>query len=332
MTHHDMPYHCTVSVVGQPCSLYTNSLRLQSIVSSFFQSAVSSIPWQAPVASFRFYIENGREEDISSISDLRQVTPHFRGFGPFVFATYSERDKMIFNLLEREVSGTFSSAAVQDEELWKRIILPVMVGVMTPSLGTVAVHSACLVYEGQGLLISGYSGVGKSTLAVALARRGLSLLSDDWTYVSSRQGSLEAWGLPVPVKLLPDAVRFFPELAGLSSSPSLNGEIAYEVHPETSLGCSRAMHCIPRCFLLLERSEEEQTCFEPVSGEEVSSYLADNLERLPHSIAHLRKHQLHLIRGLHACKLYRMRFHGTPDSVAEQVLDFCQNILEEDIA
>jgi HPr Serine kinase C-terminal domain len=331
MKNHNPIYQCVVPVIGQPCLLHTNSRKLQTIVSSFFRNPMPSPDFHKPIASLHLYVEESNGNDHISISELRDMLPYFRGFGPFVFATYSERDKMTFNLLDREVSGIFSAATVENEELWKRVILPVLVGVMTSSLGTVAVHSACLVYHGQGILISGYSGVGKSTLAVALARRGLSLLSDDWTYVSSRNGNLEVWGLPVPVKLLPDTVRFFPELAKLSSAPSLNGELSFEVHPDDFFGCSRSLHCVPRCFLLLERSDEPLTTFQPVSSEEISSYLADGLERLPETLDHLRQRQLSLLHGLHSCKLFRLRFHGTPDSVAEQILEFCQSNLKGDL-
>jgi hypothetical protein len=328
MNNHDTIHRCVIPVVGQPCVLHTNSSKLQAIVSSFFQNPMLPETSQTPVASLRLYVEEANGNAEISISKLSDISPHFRGFGPFVFATYNQRDKMTFNLLDREVSGVFSAATLANEELWRRIILPVFVGVMTAALGTVAVHSACLVYQGQGIMISGYSGVGKSTLAIALARRGMSLLSDDWTYVSSRNGALEAWGLPVPVKLLPDTVKFFPELAKLSSAPSLNGEMAFEIHPDVFFGCSRSMHCVPTCFLLLERADEPTTTFQPVSGEEISSYLADGLEQLPESLRHLRQRQLSLLRGLHSCKLFRLRFHGNPDAVAEQILEFCQSNLK----
>jgi hypothetical protein len=45
--------------------------------------------------------------------------------------------------------------------------------------GTYAVHAASLVHEGRSVLISGRSRSGKTTLALALLSRGLSLLSDE---------------------------------------------------------------------------------------------------------------------------------------------------------
>ena len=65
----------------------------------------------------------------------------------------------------------------------------------------------------QKIGLCGPPGAGKSTLSVALARCGLSLVSDDWTYISEEADGLIAQGINAPVKLLPDAVQYFPELS-----------------------------------------------------------------------------------------------------------------------
>lgn len=328
----EMPHCCLLQVVGTPCRLYTNSQRLQEIIAEFFYNPILFGEAASPVMTLRFYVQEDDDEDAGRSLESVPRFSHFRGFGPFVFATYDHRNKVSFNLCDREVIGIFSSTALRKEELWRRTILPVLVGIMSSSLRTVALHSACLVYKGKGLLLSGYSGVGKSTLTAALARKGLSLLSDDWTYLSYDGGGCNAWGLPIPIKLLPDAVRFFPELEKYLPTSSLNGETAYEIDPEVLFNCSRTLHCKPRCFFLLERSELSYTNFEPIEIEEVVPYFASGLEELPEMIAHLRQPQIDLIRRLESCSLYRLRFHGSPDDVANEVLEFCEKILTEGVS
>ncbi|CAK0756345.1 hypothetical protein CCP3SC1_260013 [Gammaproteobacteria bacterium] len=55
-------------------------------------------------------------------------------------------------------------------------------------------HGAALAYEGRGLAILGASGLGKSTLSLALASRGWSLLSDEFAAVAHDDGRL--WPFP----------------------------------------------------------------------------------------------------------------------------------------
>jgi len=52
------------------------------------------------------------------------------------------------------------------------------------------IHATSVVIGGFGVLIMGPSGVGKSDLALRLIDRGATLISDDYTIVTARDGSL----------------------------------------------------------------------------------------------------------------------------------------------
>lgn len=62
---------------------------------------------------------------------------------------------------------------------------------MTP-LSSDKIHASCVAIGGRGVLIEGPSGVGKSDLAVRLIDRGALLVSDDYTAVERRAGTLFA--------------------------------------------------------------------------------------------------------------------------------------------
>ena len=80
----------------------------------------------------------------------------------------------------------------------------------------ILIHAAALSHDGRGLLVAGPSGYGKTTLALALIRRGFGFLSDDIAALSYTDGRLH----PCPRAL---NVR---NGAGLTDIESLGGALA----------------------------------------------------------------------------------------------------------
>lgn len=76
----------------------------------------------------------------------------------------------------------------------------------------VPIHTGAVALNGLAILLAGRSTAGKSTLCYACVRDGFRLLAEDVVYVSRRHG-VRLWGVPWHMHLLPDAARFFPELA-----------------------------------------------------------------------------------------------------------------------
>ncbi len=56
----------------------------------------------------------------------------------------------------------------------------------------------------------GPAGAGKSTLAMACARRGFGVFAEDAVFVRVRSTALELWGIPWVQRLLPDAAALLP--------------------------------------------------------------------------------------------------------------------------
>lgn len=69
------------------------------------------------------------------------------------------------------------------------------------------VHATTVAIGGRAVLIFGRSGAGKSDLALRLIDRGASLVSDDYTIVSARDGAL--------VTAPPDTIAGKMELRGV---------------------------------------------------------------------------------------------------------------------
>lgn len=60
------------------------------------------------------------------------------------------------------------------------------------ALSSETLHASCIAVNGQGVLIAGRSGSGKSDLALRMIDRGATLVSDDYTILKRVEGKLLA--------------------------------------------------------------------------------------------------------------------------------------------
>ena len=70
---------------------------------------------------------------------------------------------------------------------------------------TSSIHAAGVARDGVGVVIGGPAGAGKSTLAMACARRGFGVSPRTRSSCAYARVGAELWGLPWTQRLLPDA-------------------------------------------------------------------------------------------------------------------------------
>jgi hypothetical protein len=254
--------------------------------------------------------------------DSPRRTPFFRSLDHLVYASYGFQNIMVMDLRCRHVTGFCSSRMAADTSYWKAVVLPVLLGTIAPSIRITPLHCACLVQKGKGLLVGGQSGCGKSTIALELALHGFEVLSDDWTYVSLRDSEVTAWGVLAPIKLLPDAVTYFPELRAERLDLSLNGEIAYEVDPVVRFGIRRSDSCKPGVAIFLERVTQRTATFHRLSPEEASFRLMDEVETLPDSLADFADLRNETIARLAEGGCWLLRHGLEPKALASEIIQF----------
>lgn len=304
-------YRHTLGLAGTVCEIETNYRRLGSSLRYWTVAAPAAI--DAGRFSMQILVTTGTEAPAAR--------PHFRGLHHVVIASFGHANVFVFDLLRRHIIATVSKGVALDPLFWNQRLLPIVVGVLGPTVGVVPVHCACLSLNGEGLLIAGVSGAGKSTLTATLTQSGFDYVSDDWTYLGRRFDRLMANGMATRVKLLPDAIRHFPQLAEHSLGTSLNGELAYEV--EAGFFGGRVLRsCEPRWCIFLARSSRSKSTFAPMCAEQARRCFQSSVERLPHQLADTARTRAEIIEQIAHLDCWTFRYGGTPQFAAQEILSF----------
>lgn len=181
---------------------------------------------------------------------------------------------MTAQLAEGHALAFVTPELADDEATLRRSVLECLGLLLVNYRDRTPVHAAGVVYNGRALLLAGGSTAGKSTLCYACLRAGFGLLSEDIVCVSLARG-LRVWGHAGAIFLLPDAPRFFPELARHEPRVQPNGKRKLVVEPGAEQVATHAERATV-CFV--ERAAGQASHLEPVSAEAAAALLADPRE------------------------------------------------------
>lgn len=145
-----------------------------------------------------------------------------------------------------------TKAAVVNGEYVRYNFLEAMAYTLLDAKHVAAVHAACLVRSGHGVLFVGDSGAGKSSIAYACANRGWTYISDDATSVLRRRTGRMVVGNPQTFRFRPSARVLFPELQGQTTVR--NGKPTIEIETEGLPGIKTAEECIVDYVVFLNRN------------------------------------------------------------------------------
>jgi hypothetical protein len=220
--------------------------------------------------------------------------------------------------VERGVaSGVVSRAALDDLPLMRYAFIEAMgLSMLSSARGYVTLHAAGVVRDGVGVALLGPAGAGKSTLAMACARRGFGVVAEDAVFVRDARRRVELWGLPWIQRLLPDARQHFAELGVLEPRRQQNGELKLEVDLDAAYP-GRAQPCAPAgAVVVLERAHDGATTIERIDG-------AAALEAIevswPYDGGWTAAHERTLAR-LADGGVYRLRNGGSPDAAVDALV------------
>lgn len=298
------------TVAGAVCSLSTNCKQVLKAARASFLSVEQLT---GPVDfSMRFWVDGADR------SQPPWPKPYVRGLNSLVFAGFDEGSSMLADLRVRRVIGRFSAGIAADLAYWQSVIFPILLTIVSASVGIAELHCACVAKRQQGVLLAGPSGAGKSTLALALSQQGFTFLSDDRTFCSvEKSGELQVWGLPTPFKLRPEAAQWFQELREKHLTDTRSGGPAFWLEPKDLRGVERVRQCRPASLIFLERTNTSQFRLMPMPSTEALSRLNGELmTELPDAAAK----RAETIKRVVELPCWRLQYGGEPGLIAQQIV------------
>jgi len=130
--------------------------------------------------------------------------------------------------------------------------------------GLFTVHATALEYAGQGILIPGYSGQGKTTSFLSLLRSGFRYLSDDYPLLRDRGTHMELLAFPMKIDVTDRTIEFFPELRDAAPGLLKQGIQKKHFQSEDLYAESIGRSCTPTMIMFPHVVDMPHSCLEPL--------------------------------------------------------------------
>jgi hypothetical protein len=184
----------------------------------------------------------------------------------------------------------------------------------------IPLHAAAVTRGDLALLLHGPSGVGKSSLVLAAALRGLPPLSEDVVYAELGHGP-RLWGMPGPVHITPHGMRFFPGIEPLRSVVRAGGVSKLAVLPPG--GADARALVTPRAGVCLLAASRGSPALETVPVDEVRALLAGTQESGFDAFAKEAGAAADFVTGAGA---WRLHVGGDPDAAVTVLADLLEKL------
>lgn len=209
-------------------------------------------------------------------------SPIFRGHEGILHIQVGRENFAQADLARRTAMGFVSAALAGDAAFFRSIVLECLYLVMATYSQHTYLHASAVASAEKAIILAGPRCAGKSTLAYACGKQGLDVLSDDVVYIERHAGAGESspvrmWGKPWHLKLLPDAVRFFPELKSLEPRIQINNEFCLEVRLDDFLPGRAAVCAKPVAVFFLEQGGGDAVHLETLTADAAFSRMEGDL-------------------------------------------------------
>ena len=228
--------------LGYPVSVVTNCAAvLEAAEESWgaFQKLFSGDPIQ-----LRIVVDEGT-------GNVPEAPPEYRSRSGVFSITADEANAAACDLMKGTGTARFAGGTVQNRAQFRYYFLDAMGYAMVDARMFTPVHAGCVALNGQGVLLCGDSGAGKSSLSYACARKGWTYVSDDASHLL--RGKVTAVGFPHELRLREPARDLFPELRHRKTTRRATGKMSIEIRTAELPGIRTAPQAEIRHVVFLNR-------------------------------------------------------------------------------
>ena len=245
-------------------------------------------------------------------SELDPAAPTFRGQGHLLVLAADAHNFASCDL-ERSIAACWVSSSVAHQRASLRYhYLEAIVHTLLSYRHLTPIHASCVAANGRGVLLSGPPGSGKSCLAFAGAKAGLTFVSDDVSYLLRDGDERTVLGRPRYIRLPPGARTLFPELATYADSFDIDGQPMMEVQTGKLPNIAATDSCQADHVVFLQRVGTGSSKLSNIAGGDALARLTHELPRLD---ADVNRSQILSLERLVKKESYVLEYSKLPPAV-----------------
>lgn len=250
---------------------------------------------------------DSERDDEMNISRGMKVRLKYIGWKGYYVADFEGKGIFILDLSRGAGIGFFPDPSSFDPGVFSNFVFLIGFSEILRSRELFLIHGAALARDGEGILIPGFTGGGKTTLSLSLARKGFQFLSDDRPFLRERKGGFDLLAFPEDIDVTDQTISFYPEIDGLPSHYFKTGSRKKRFRIEEVYPGSILRACHPKILLFPKIVTEEKSRLEPI-------HRIEAIERLlPHTLLvfeqGIARKQFHLLcRMIEEMDCYLLHF------------------------
>ncbi|HEX4311411.1 MAG TPA: aldolase [Acidobacteriaceae bacterium] len=259
-----LPLRRTFYPYGFPSEVRTNEPRILDLFQASF--GVFERRFDTQTISVEVHL-------IESDSTECPPSPSYRLSYPYLFVVADSSNYSVIDLSSLRSHMVVSTAALRYPTYLRYFFLEGGAACHVTTSFTTPVHAGCVAFNGQGVLLCGDSGAGKSSLSYACARSGWNYISDDASFLLNRNNKRIVIGDCHKVRFRPSAVELFPEIAGHEITPRAEGKPSIELPTAPMAHIHRRESASIDYLVFLNRHHDGPSALIPYSKEVARHYM-----------------------------------------------------------
>ena len=246
----EQEYHATFYPMGYPVVISSNSTAPLRVATQLW-SEYSPLSCTGTV-HLRIFVDEIHPRPLAA-----PVPP--RGEGHLISIVHGPRDFAIADLSRGFGFAVLSHSTIAEPGFYRYYFLEPLVYLMQAARHFVFVHASSIARNGNAIVLCGDSGVGKTCLAYACAKRGWSFVTGDALHIVRDAPDYTVVGRPFEIRFRESARNLFPELQTVSTEARPNRKSDVVVST-CGLGLSTELSARARSIVFIDRSGPVDLC------------------------------------------------------------------------